>query len=127
MCCAHDRFFASASLVPPGWNRNAADSGWVPPRRSPSRHRPDSRSRTGCRPRTWTFSANAAWLALHVLAHNLLRGVATLARTGLERATSATLRRPLLAVPGRLVHSARAGVYAFRGSWASWCATAKTR
>lgn len=53
------------------------------------------------------FAANAAWLLLSALAHNLLRGLATLAGHGLDHATSATLRRTLLAVPGRLVHSAR--------------------
>jgi hypothetical protein len=53
------------------------------------------------------FCANAAWLALAALAHNLLRGIAALARNGLQRATSQTLRRTLLAVPGRLVHTGR--------------------
>ena len=53
------------------------------------------------------FAANAAWLLLSALAHNLLRGLAALAGHGLDHATSATLRRTLLAVPGRLVHSAR--------------------
>jgi hypothetical protein len=54
-----------------------------------------------------SFWANAAWLTLAALAHNLGRALATLAGHGLGRATLATLRRTLLAVPGRLVRSAR--------------------
>jgi Transposase DDE domain group 1 len=51
------------------------------------------------------FMANAAWLALAVIAHNLGRAVGTLAGQG--RATIATLQRRLFTVPGRLVHTAR--------------------
>ena len=51
------------------------------------------------------FMANAAWLALAVMAHNLGRAVGALA--GLGRATIATLRRRLFTIPGRLVHTAR--------------------
>jgi hypothetical protein len=53
------------------------------------------------------FTANAAWLALAVMAHNLGRAVAQLAGGRLHRATAATLRRAVFTVPGRLVHSAR--------------------
>jgi hypothetical protein len=51
------------------------------------------------------FMANAAWLALAVIAHNLARGVGALAET--PRTTMATLRRQLFTTPGRLVHTAR--------------------
>jgi hypothetical protein len=51
------------------------------------------------------FMANAAWLALAVMAHNLGRAVGALA--GMERATATTLRRRLFVIPGRLVHTAR--------------------
>ncbi len=51
--------------------------------------------------------ANAAWLALAVMAHNLGRAVGQLAGTDLQRATAATLRRTVFNVPGRLVHSGR--------------------
>ncbi len=51
------------------------------------------------------FMANAAWLALAVIAHNLGRAVGALA--GQPRTTIATLRRRLFTTPGRLVHSAR--------------------
>jgi hypothetical protein len=53
------------------------------------------------------FMANAAWLALAVMAHNLGRAVGQLAGHGLDRATATTLRRQVFTVPGRLVHSAR--------------------
>jgi hypothetical protein len=53
------------------------------------------------------FAANAAWLALAVLAHNLGRW--TLAAAGEEwsKATTETLRTKLVSMPARLVHTAR--------------------
>ncbi len=51
------------------------------------------------------FAANAAWLALVGLAYNLGRWTARAARLG--PVTTATLRRTILAVPARLVHSSR--------------------
>jgi hypothetical protein len=53
------------------------------------------------------FMANAAWLALAVMAHNLGRAVGQLAGADLERATAATLRRKVFTTPGRLVHTSR--------------------
>ena len=53
------------------------------------------------------FMANAAWLALAVMAHNLGRAVGQLAGADLERATAATLRRKVFTMPGRLVHGGR--------------------
>jgi len=53
------------------------------------------------------FMANAAWLALTVMAHNLSRAVGLLAAHGLQRATAATLRRTVFTMPGRLVRSGR--------------------
>ena len=53
------------------------------------------------------FAANAAWLALCGIAYNLGRWCAALAGPGWATATTATLRRTLFAIPGRLVHSAR--------------------
>jgi hypothetical protein len=53
------------------------------------------------------FMANAAWLALTVLAHNLGRAIGILAGGRLARATAATLRRALFTMPARLVHTAR--------------------
>jgi Transposase DDE domain group 1 len=53
------------------------------------------------------FAANAAWLAICGIAYNLGRWCAALAGGQWARATTATVRRKLLAIPGRVVHSAR--------------------
>ena len=53
------------------------------------------------------FMANAAWLALAVMAHNLGRAVGALAGADLHRATAATLRARVFTVPGRLVRTGR--------------------
>jgi hypothetical protein len=53
------------------------------------------------------FMANAAWLALAVIAHNLGRCVGLLAGGRLHRATATTLRRAMFTVPGRLVRHGR--------------------
>jgi hypothetical protein len=54
------------------------------------------------------FAANAAWLLIATMAHNLLRWIAQI---GLgvrgELVVAKTLRRTLLTVPGRLTRSAR--------------------
>jgi len=52
------------------------------------------------------FAANAAWLAVQVIAHNLARWTG---RLGLGEAivTTKTLRRRLFALAGRLTRSAR--------------------
>jgi hypothetical protein len=56
------------------------------------------------------FAANAAWLQIATLAHNLLRWVAAIglgARGEGELVVAKTLRRTLLALPGRITRSAR--------------------
>jgi hypothetical protein len=53
------------------------------------------------------FAANAAWLTCAAIAHNLLRGAATLASRYHATARSATLRRHLITVPARLAHRGR--------------------
>jgi hypothetical protein len=53
------------------------------------------------------FNANAAWLVLAVLAFNLTRAAASLTDRQLARATTATIRRKLIAVPARIATSAR--------------------
>jgi hypothetical protein len=54
------------------------------------------------------FAANAAWLVIATLAHNLLRWIAAigLGARG-ELVAAKTLRRTLFSLPGRLTHSAR--------------------
>lgn len=53
------------------------------------------------------FTANAAWLVLAVIAFNLTRAAASLTEPDLARATTATIRRKLIAVPARIATSAR--------------------
>jgi hypothetical protein len=54
------------------------------------------------------FAANAAWLLIATLAHNLLRWIAAIALGARgELVAAKTLRRTLLALPGRLTRSAR--------------------
>lgn len=53
------------------------------------------------------FTANAAWLVLAVMAFNLTRAAATITGPGLAKATTATIRRKLIAVPARVASSAR--------------------
>ena len=53
------------------------------------------------------FTANAAWLALAVLAHNLGRWTLAAAGDRWSTATTETLRTKLVSMPARLVHSAR--------------------
>ena len=53
------------------------------------------------------FGANAAWLALNVMAHNLARWVGQLGLRTAPLLTTKTLRRRFFRLPGRLTHSAR--------------------
>ncbi len=53
------------------------------------------------------FAANAAWLGLAILAHNLGRWTLAAAGDGFHRATTETLRTKLTSMPARLVHTAR--------------------
>jgi hypothetical protein len=53
------------------------------------------------------FLANAAWLVIATLAHNLLRWTAIIGFGGTDLLVAKTLRRRLLAIPGRLTRSAR--------------------
>ena len=52
------------------------------------------------------FAANAAWLAVQVMAHNLARWTARLG-LGEQIVTTKTLRRRFFSLAGRLTHSAR--------------------
>ena len=53
------------------------------------------------------FTANAAWLALAVLAHNLARWTLAAAGDPWSNATTETFRAKLVAMPARIVHTAR--------------------
>lgn len=53
------------------------------------------------------FQANAAWLALAAISHNLTRAAGTLADRFHAKATSATIRRNLVNIPARTATGAR--------------------
>jgi hypothetical protein len=53
------------------------------------------------------FCANAAWTVIAALAHNLLRWTSVIGLPGQTVRAARTLRRRLLALPGRLTRSAR--------------------
>jgi len=54
-----------------------------------------------------SFAANGAWLVLAAITFNLTRAAGALASVFHAKATTATIRRQLIAVPGRLARSAR--------------------
>jgi hypothetical protein len=53
------------------------------------------------------FPANAAWLALAAMTHNLLRAAGALASASFARARGSTLRRDLIAVAARIARHGR--------------------
>ncbi len=53
------------------------------------------------------FNANAAWLVMVALAHNLLRWVAALGLGHMRPVVAKTLRRRFITLPGRLTHRSR--------------------
>jgi hypothetical protein len=63
------------------------------------------------------FTANAAWLVLAVMAFNLTRATATLTGPTLAKATTASIRRKLIAVPARIASSARRLTLHLPTSW----------
>ena len=76
------------------------------------------------------FNANAAWLLIATLAHNLLRWVAAIGLgTRQELVVAKTLRRTLFSLPGRLTHSARRWRLHLPVGWpwAAWFALALAR
>ena len=64
------------------------------------------------------FNANAAWLLAATLAHNLIRWIAALGLSVADQQTVAkTLRRTLLAPPGRFTRSARRPTLHLPAGW----------
>jgi hypothetical protein len=53
------------------------------------------------------FAANAAWLAIAAMAHNLLRAAGALASLPFAKARAATIRRNLIAVAARTARHGR--------------------
>ena len=63
------------------------------------------------------FTANAAWLTLAALAHNLTRALGTLASLFHARARTGTIRRQLIAVPARLAAGGRTLTFHLPERW----------
>ena len=68
------------------------------------------------------FNANAAWLAVQVMAHNLCRWTAGIGIGEKKIVTTPTLRRRFIALPGRITRSARRFTLHLPGSW-PWAET----
>ena len=64
-----------------------------------------------------SFAANSAWLVLAAIAFNLTRAAGTIASVFHAKATTATIRRQLIAVPARLASSARRLVMHLPKDW----------
>ena len=64
-----------------------------------------------------SFSANGAWLVLAAIAFNLTRAAGAIASVFHAKATTATIRRQLIAVPGRLARSAKRLVIHLPKDW----------
>lgn len=63
------------------------------------------------------FAANAAWLVIASLAHNLTRWVATLGLAITGPVVAATIRRRYLTLPGRITRSARLRTLRLPARW----------
>ena len=63
------------------------------------------------------FTANAAWLTLAALAHNLTRALGTRASAFHTRARTGTIRRQLVAVPARLATGGRTLTFHLPARW----------
>ena len=53
------------------------------------------------------FNANAAWLAITAMAHNLMRATATIIGGAMARVRALTLRTRIITIPARIAHRAR--------------------
>ena len=63
------------------------------------------------------FAANAAWLAVQVMAHNLCRWTGRIGLEEQSRITTPTLRRRFFALAGRITRSARISTMHMPGYW----------
>jgi hypothetical protein len=63
------------------------------------------------------FGANSAWVLAAAIAHNLLHAAGTLAGGRYATARGATLRRRIIAVPGRLARPARKPILHLPSRW----------
>jgi hypothetical protein len=63
------------------------------------------------------FAANAAWLTLAAMTHNLTRAAGVLAGGTFAKARAATLRRKLITIPARIAHRARRLILHLPAAW----------
>lgn len=63
------------------------------------------------------FQANAAWLTLATIAHNLMRAAAVIAGGTLTRARTPSLRTKLIAIPARIARRARKLILHLPDGW----------
>jgi hypothetical protein len=63
------------------------------------------------------FAANAAWLTLAAMSHNLTRAAGCLTGPWHAKARAATIRRQLITVPGRIAHRARRIIVHLPAHW----------
>ncbi len=64
-----------------------------------------------------SFAANAAWLALATIAHNLTRAAGSLASLFHAKARTGTLRRQLITVPARIARRSRRIILRLPRNW----------
>jgi Transposase DDE domain group 1 len=63
------------------------------------------------------FAANAAWLTLAAMTHNLVRACGCLTGVRYAKARAATIRRQLITVPARIAHRARRVIVHLPAHW----------
>jgi hypothetical protein len=71
-----------------------------------------------------SFAANAAWMELGAMAHNQARWTSRIGELSDKIATTATLRRKSLAIPGHVTRSARQTTLADNWPWRATYITA---
>jgi len=70
-----------------------------------------------CHMPSGSFGANAAWMALGAMAHNLARWTARIGELSDRVVTTPTLRRKYLAIPGHVTRSARRTTLHLADNW----------
>jgi hypothetical protein len=63
------------------------------------------------------FAANAAWLTLAAMCHNLTRAAGCLTNGWYATARAATIRRHLINIPARIAHRARQVILHLPATW----------
>lgn len=63
------------------------------------------------------FQANAAWLAITTMAHNLMRATAVIIGGAMARVRALTLRHRIIGIPARIAHRARRLILHLPTNW----------